>query len=83
MKEQDPKLVAPLFVPCSQMSVADGKTGLSLLGRPRVGLEYRHLWCAAYPGSIDAFRREPFLFFLKPTRLSVAAAKLHDEPKQY
>ena len=26
-----------------------------------VGLEHRHLWCAAYPGSIDAFRREPLL----------------------
>ena len=40
---------------------ADGKTCLSHLGRPCVGLEHRHLWCAAHPGSIDAFRREPLL----------------------
>ena len=33
----------------------------AFLGRLRVGLEHRHLWCAAYPSSIDVFRREPLL----------------------
>ena len=45
----------------NNLLVADGKTCLSHLGRPCVGLEHRHLWCAVYPGSIDAFRREPLL----------------------